>query len=219
MALVSFYRMNWNGNDAVGSNTLTISWATSTPNEWINGSYSFADWNYMVNSSASWVPWWTADITYRFRAKWNTSWLSNANFDWGIVCWDASNANRYPLAILNNTSNSNSIQLAQHNWTSITFSTAFTVNIDWKWHDYVIMRRNSWTQFTVYEDWKALLDQTWVTARDALTTWRIVINWNNNATPWNTFSYTHSFDEFGIDNAPYSAAEAKNIYAYYRWFI
>lgn len=209
MSLVAFYKMDWNSNDAVGTNNGTDTAITYWVSNWKKN-----QWALFVPASASKIrlpsfnlntasnPWsvqarikttttftWTDEWTvisrrtgtntFQIRWKGSTSWTTVSLFDW---------------------------------WVTSTQLQSATIN-DWKWH-YIVVTSSSNTSAKMYTDWTL----TWSSTAFSFVT-QTITNGNNigNFDSW-WRCWDWSIDEVWYYSLELNSSQIKNNYSFHQWF-
>jgi hypothetical protein len=208
MAIIAKYSLNWNANDSAGSNnwvSTNVTWIDWKSNwagsfNWTNSNINIPDstairltWNYSIRF---WINRWNSTAVQRIINK------DNANdFSWG-----------YSMLLLLTSSN---IECVHNNWTNKNWDTWYAPPI---W---------IWTRICLTFDWTfRRLYVNWVLNNTIATSWNITWKSTNNLFFWTYWATTALWqylnwilDEVILDNTALTAAEIKNDYLFYNWFI
>lgn len=212
--LVSYYKCDTNGSfdDAHGSNTWSISWATYNASGKINWAYDYTTNDYI---NIDWVRTSLATTTQWSIMFWVKMTDATPSVSQQILSfWDTNSNSRIMFDV---TTDWKLRWIAQISWTvSWYLNTTAQAFSDWVWHQVII--EQDWTNPTFYID-GSQPSQSFVTPTDktvwfndiaGLDNWRIAcLNFNSN---WNINFLSWSVDEIWIWNRALTTDEITALY-------
>lgn len=204
--IVAYYKLDWNANDAAGSNDGTINWATYTASGKINWAYDFDGTNDYISATVeSLTDDWTYSCwVYRDSASWDNYptilskyTTSTSNREFGILCYKLDS---YLVNI--------NIPYIENNIVTSTTE----IGLDTWYH---IVATKSWTTWSLYIDWDLEDSQTNSTTQESSTDFWVWCWVNNTWSQVNFFPW--KIDEVWIRDRALTSTEISELYNSWDW--